>query len=156
MSEIQQLINQYKQLTKSSQINELANNYINKASHISELRAEQINEIRNKYLDLLARTEDEMMRLGIIKSRRQLSTVLLQDATQLNNIIHHRTMPTLHTLQKINYNILNFINLLEETACQSPYFEKQSIKNHLLQLADKFNNLYQEANMKYYRLYNII
>ena len=156
MSEIQQLINRYREVIKSQQINELANNYISQASHISELRAEQINEIRNKYLDLLTRTEDELMRLGIIKSRRQLSTLLLQDATQLNNIIHHRTMPTLYTLQKINYNILNFINLLEETVCQSPYFEKQSIKNHLLQLADKFNNLYQEANGKYYRLYNTI
>ncbi|MBO6289969.1 MAG: hypothetical protein J6N45_06565 [Alphaproteobacteria bacterium] len=156
MSEIQQLINRYREVIKSQQIHELANNYISQASHISELRAEQINEIRNKYLDLLVRTENEMMRLGIVKSRRQLSTLLLQDATQLNNIIHHRTMPTLHTLQKINYNILNFINLLQETACQSPYFEKQSIKNHLLQLADKFNSLYQEANMKYYRLYNAI
>ena len=87
MSEIQQLINRYREVIKSQQINELANNYVSQASHISQLRTEQINEIKNKYLDLLVRTEDELMRLGIVKSRRQLSTLLLQDATQLNNII---------------------------------------------------------------------
>lgn len=111
-------------------------------------------ELKERFYYLANKTHQIFRKIGLLESKRELSTLLDKHPTYLTSIEINRRLPAIETLDTLRAYLNEIIDSFDFWMTDEEIINKENIKKILKNLYENFEELKQDMLIKIYKLWS--